>query len=149
MRSNFSISDILCKISDDRGHNRTDSLPMMDSIAWPIGSNDELKIYQKVLYTTVSVGIGFLDAFVLFIGGGGGCRVRWHRTLVFVSNYKMGKFIVLPFCTVECILCFATIFFLCFGILWDTGTICVKDLFYFNHKKVNNLPATPHLNFSR
>ena len=38
--NNSTILDILCGLSEDGGDNRTDSLPMMDSIAWPIGSND-------------------------------------------------------------------------------------------------------------
>ena len=38
--NNHSILDILCALSEDGGNIRTDSLPMMDSIAWPIGSID-------------------------------------------------------------------------------------------------------------
>ena len=77
-----------------------------------------------------------MDGVVIFIGGGGrGCRGGWHHTLIFISNYKMGKYIVLPFCAVECVLCFATIFFLSLGLLWDTGTI--KDV--MNIRKVINL----------
>ena len=67
-----------------------------------------------------------MDVFILFIGGGEGCRARWHRTLVFIRNYKMGKYIVLHHCMVECVLCFATIYFLSIGLLWNAGT--TKDV---------------------
>ena len=37
--TNFSTAGIWSAFSEERRDNRTDNLPMMDSIAWPIGES--------------------------------------------------------------------------------------------------------------
>ena len=44
---NLTIAAIWTTFSDDRRDNRTDGLPMMDSIAWPIGA--DINSYFKVM----------------------------------------------------------------------------------------------------
>ena len=51
---NLTVSTILQSFSEDKRDKQTDNLPMMESIAWPIGGQIE-----KVLF---HVGLCFMDA---------------------------------------------------------------------------------------
>ena len=140
--NNHTILEILCTLSEDKCDGKTDGLPMMDSLAWPIGSiymYREGKLPHRNIHLTLS-GILLLDACILFLGGAGGYRARWHRNGIFINHLKMGMYLATSFYMVECVSCFAIICFMCVGIFWDTGKI--EDNFSL-HDWDNHLPIFP------
>ena len=115
---NISIPRILFAFSMDKIDNRTDGLPMMGSIAWPIGSfNFKMWYFQGSNLLFIS-GIGGLDMFLVLVG----YHVKGGELLCLISKHNnVGKCILLLFnftqSALECIL----IYLLSIGLLGITS----------------------------
>ena len=123
---NVSISELWSSFAMNSRDNRTDNLPMMDFIAWPIG------MYVKWLHTVFRSpeiftqtyfisGIGSFDYFMWFCGYpiGYGLGDTLQRGLI--SNGKLGTVIIALYRFNVLVLGFTIIFFVSTSLLWNAG----------------------------
>ena len=118
---NWTITAIWTTFSEDRRDKRTDDLPMMDSITWPIGAHIK-NSYLKVT-TIISIsGIGILDVLVAL--GSKSYRWRWWYPHIFDSTNEWDQIwncLVFMFSITQSAMCFIGLCLTFHGLLWSTG----------------------------
>ena len=115
---NISIARIVFAFSMDKIDNRTDGLPMMGSIAWPIGSfNFKMWYFQGSNLLFIS-GIGGFDMFLGLVG----YQLKGRVWLSLISKHNnVGKCILFLFNLTQCALECVQLYMLSIGLLGITG----------------------------
>ena len=105
-KENMDVVEYLSTLSLGRRDNRTDALPMMDSIAWPIGLNKYTNFSYIAINFKFILGFAFLDMLLCLSGYKSNdyfclCCARWwvlssfnqmfEQTVQWVTNIVIGS----------------------------------------------------------
>ena len=120
---NWTITTIWATFSEDRRDKRTDDLPMMDSITWPIGKHNKISCLKATNSNFIS-GIGILDVLVALSSMS--YRWRWWYPHIFDSTKeckwdKIWNCLVFMFSITQSAMCFIGLCLTFHGLLWSTG----------------------------
>ena len=129
--SNNSIAALWSALLD-RTDNRTDNLPMMDSIVWPIGLFSllaKLRLKRWQLHVHFALGIGLYPVILCLTGFD-----MWFQD---VSKFMMNDCILIPYYSTELFLESIVVYLVSTNILWNHGNYIYFELL----KEVSNSPA--------
>ena len=115
---NLTISTIWTSFSEDK---RTDNLPMMGSIAWPIGGQFKIFYFKVLIWNFISA-IGILDIIVALSTKSWWCK--WWYPHMLSSTTKCDQIwncLVLIFSLTQGIVCIMTICLAFHSLLVSTG----------------------------
>ena len=118
---NLTLAELWTSLSDERRDNRTDDLPLMDSIAWPLGKHSHQK-FIPTGYTNFISGIGFLD--ILMALNSGSYKWRWWYPHVFSSTNnckKVWNCLVFLFSLTQSFMCILNLCVEFYCLFWSTG----------------------------
>ena len=121
---NSSILELCSLIGmNSTGDNRTDNLPMMDFIAWPLGAEHRLIGRPQILFTLTRFisGIGSFNYLMWFCGYPMGYGLGENLRQCLISNGKLGTAIISLYCFNMLILGFTIILSVSTSLLWNTG----------------------------